>query len=321
MPSQNSQGGTNKIKVSVQKAGPLDTGEIAQTMKSIKAKFAIMSGKGGVGKSFVTASLALGFAMRGYRVGILDADVYGPTIPKLLGLVGANLYLSEDEKIIPAEGPFGIKVVSMDFLLPTDDTAVIWRGPLVDRAIKDFLGSVVWGDLDALFIDLPPGTGDAPLTIAQTLANEMTGSIIVTAPSDVSRRIVQKTIDFSRKVKVPVTGVVENMCCFYCPDSGKTYYIFGKLIGKEMADKYGIPYLGMIPLDPRIGESNDQGEPFLMKYSTSDTARAILSIVDTIIAMYKDKLESRVEAPAKKQVRSLLKLPGEEEGDKESENS
>ncbi len=242
MSSQGSQGG-GKIRVSVQKAGPLDTGEIAQAMKSIKTKFAIMSGKGGVGKSFVTASLALGFAMRGYRVGVLDADVYGPTIPKLLGLVGANLYLSEDEKIIPAEGPFGIKVVSMDFLLPTDDTAVIWRGPLVDRAIKDFLGNVRWGELDALFIDLPPGTGDAPLTIAQALANEMTGSIIVTAPSDVSKRIVQKAIDFSRKVKIPITGVIENMCCFYCPESGKTYYIFGKLIGKEMADKYGIPYL------------------------------------------------------------------------------
>lgn len=312
MSSQGGQGG-GKIRVSVQKAGPLDTGEIAHAMRSIKAKFAIMSGKGGVGKSFVTASLALGFAMRGYRVGILDADVYGPTIPKLLGLVGANLYLSEDEKIIPAEGPLGIKVVSMDFLLPTDDTAVIWRGPLVDRAIKDFLGNVRWGELDALFIDLPPGTGDAPLTIAQTLANEMTGSIIVTAPSDVSRRIVQKAIDFSRKVKVPVVGIIENMCCFYCPEANRTYYIFGKLIGKEMADKYGVPYLGMIPLDPRIGESNDLGEPFLMKYSTSDTARAILSIVDTIIAMYRDKLEARVEAPKKQQIRSLLRLPGEEE--------
>ncbi|GAB6946925.1 Mrp/NBP35 family ATP-binding protein [Vulcanisaeta sp. JCM 16161] len=319
MSSQSSQGG-GKIRVSVQKAGPLDTGEIAHAMKTIKTKFAIMSGKGGVGKSFVTASLALGFAMRGYRVGVLDADVYGPTIPKLLGLVGANLYLSEDEKIIPAEGPFGIKVVSMDFLLPTDDTAVIWRGPLVDRAIKDFLGNVRWGELDALFIDLPPGTGDAPLTIAQALANEMTGSIIVTAPSDVSKRIVQKAIDFSRKVKIPITGVIENMCCFYCPETGKTYYIFGKLIGKEMADKYGIPYLGMIPLDPRIGESNDLGEPFLMKYSTSDTARAILSIVDTIIAMYKDKLEAKVEAPAKKQIRSLLRLPGEEEEENQDES-
>ncbi|MGC9180038.1 MAG: Mrp/NBP35 family ATP-binding protein [Vulcanisaeta sp.] len=317
MSSQGSQGG-GKIKVSVQKAGPLDTGEIAQTMKTIKTKFAIMSGKGGVGKSFVTASLALGFAMRGYRVGVLDADVYGPTVPKLLGLVGANLYLSEDEKIIPAEGPFGIKVVSMDFLLPTEDTAVIWRGPLVDKAIKDFLGSVLWGDLDALFIDLPPGTGDAPLTIAQTLANEMTGSIIVTAPSDVSKRIVQKAIDFSRKVKTPIVGIIENMCCFYCPESGKTYYVFGRLIGKEMADKYGVPYLGMVPLDPRIGESNDLGEPFLMKYSTSDTARAIFSIVDTVIAMYKDKLEAKTETPTKKQIKSLLKLPGEEEGEGES---
>ncbi|WP_069807155.1 Mrp/NBP35 family ATP-binding protein [Vulcanisaeta thermophila] len=306
------QGG-GKIKVSVQKAGPLDTGAIAEAMKGIKTKFAVMSGKGGVGKSFVTASLALGFAMRGYRVGILDADVYGPTIPKLLGIVGSNLYLTEDEKIMPAQGPFGIKVVSMDFLLPTEDTAVIWRGPMVDRAIKDFLGNVVWGELDALFIDLPPGTGDAPLTIAQSLTNEMTGSIIVTAPSDVSKRIVQKAIDFSRKVKIPIVGIIENMCCFYCPDNGKTYYIFGKLIGREMANEYGIPYLGMIPLDPRIGEANDAGEPFLMKYSTSETAKAILSIVDTIIAMYKDKLELKVQTAPRKPIRSLMKLPGEEE--------
>lgn len=314
--TSSTQGG--KVKVSVQKAGPLDTGAIAEAMKHIKTKFAIMSGKGGVGKSFVTASLALGFAMRGYKVGVLDADVYGPTIPKLLGLVGANLYLSEDEKIIPAEGPFGIKVVSMDFLLPTEDTAVIWRGALVDRAIRDFLSSVLWGELDALFIDLPPGTGDAPLTIAQALANELTGSIIVTAPSDVSKRIVQKALDFSRKVKVSITGVIENMCCFYCPESSKTYYIFGRLIGKEMADKYGVPYLGMIPLDPRIGESNDQGEPFLMKYSTTETAKAIMSIVDTIIAMYKDKLEASVTTAPKKQIKSLMKLPGEEEDENES---
>ncbi|MFB6470612.1 MAG: Mrp/NBP35 family ATP-binding protein [Vulcanisaeta sp. AZ3] len=314
--SSSTQGG--KVKVSVQKAGPLDTGAIAEAMKHIKTKFAIMSGKGGVGKSFVTASLALGFAMRGYKVGVLDADVYGPTIPKLLGLVGANLYLSEDEKIIPAEGPFGIKVVSMDFLLPTEDTAVIWRGALVDRAIRDFLSSVLWGELDVLFIDLPPGTGDAPLTIAQALANELTGSIIVTAPSDVSRRIVQKALDFSRKVKVSITGVIENMCCFYCPESSKTYYIFGRLIGKEMADKYGVPYLGMIPLDPRIGESNDQGEPFLMKYSTTETAKAIMSIVDTIIAMYKDKLEAGMTTTPKKQIKSLMKLPGEEEDENES---
>lgn len=314
--SSSTQGG--KVKVSVQKAGPLDTGAIAEAMKHIKTKFAIMSGKGGVGKSFVTASLALGFAMRGYKVGVLDADVYGPTIPKLLGLVGANLYLSEDEKIIPAEGPFGIKVVSMDFLLPTEDTAVIWRGALVDRAIRDFLSSVLWGELDVLFIDLPPGTGDAPLTIAQALANELTGSIIVTAPSDVSKRIVQKALDFSRKVKVSITGVIENMCCFYCPESSKTYYIFGRLIGKEMADKYGVPYLGMIPLDPRIGESNDQGEPFLMKYSTTETAKAIMSIVDTIIAMYKDKLEASVTTAPKKQIKSLMKLPGEEEDENES---
>jgi ATP-binding protein involved in chromosome partitioning len=275
-----------KIRVSVQRTAPQSRER--DVGRDIGAKFAVMSGKGGVGKSFVTANLALGFAMMGFSVGVLDADVYGPTIPKMLCLVGSNLYYDEDrELIIPVAGPLGLKVVSMDFLLPSEDEAVVWRGPMVDKAIKDFLAGVDWGKLDVLFIDLPPGTGDAPLTVAQVLAEKLTGSIVVTIPNDVSRRIVRKAVSFSRKLKIPVSGIVENMCCFQCPESGRTYSIFGELIGERMAKELNVPYLGMIPLDPRIAESNDAGKPFLVEHRDTEAGKAIMNIVDKLIEMHK----------------------------------
>jgi ATP-binding protein involved in chromosome partitioning len=279
-------------------------------LSGIKVKLAVMSGKGGVGKSLVTASLATGFALRGLKVGILDADIYGPTIPKLFGLVGSPLYYDDKrDLIIPANGPLNIKIVSIDFLLPSEDTAVIWRGSLVTRAIEDFLSKVDWGNLDVMLIDLPPGTGDAPLTVAQALSGQLTGSIVVSAPGDVSGRIVKKAIDFSRKVKVPVIGVIENMCCFTCPDTGKTYYIFGEPEGKRIAEAANVPFLGEIPLDPRISEANNQGIPFLLKYPDIEASKRVLAVVDELIDRLKDKLTEQV---AKREIR-LMKLPGEEE--------
>jgi len=272
-----------KVRVSPQRASPSE----GEAVRGIRAKFAVMSGKGGVGKSFITASLALGFAMRGLKVGVLDADIHGPTIPKMLGLVGSSLYYDEDKDVIvPVTGPLGVRVVSMDFLLPSEDEAVVWRGPMVDRAIKDFLGKVDWGNLDVLLIDLPPGTGDAPLTVAQVLADQLTGSIVVTMPNDVSRRIVRKAVMFSRKLRIAISGLVENMCCFQCPENGKTYRIFGELIGEVMAKELNIPYLGMIPLDPRIAESNDAGRPFLIEHRDTEAAKAIMSIVDKLMVMH-----------------------------------
>ncbi len=260
-------------------------------------------------------SLAVGFALRGLKVGVLDADIYGPTIPKLLGLTNTSLYLDDKRQVIipPAVGPLGIKVVSMDFLLPSEDTAVVWRGALVAKAVDDFLSNVDWGgELDALLIDLPPGTGDAPLTMAQMLSDQMTGSVIVTIPpSDVSMRIVKKSIDFSKKLKIPIIGIVENMCCFTCPESGKTYNIFGRggIGGEEMAKQEGLQFLGRIPMDPRISEANDAGGvPFLLKYPDIEAAQRVLEIVDKILEENKDKLSGQ-----QRKTLSLMKLPGEEE--------
>ncbi|OYT26221.1 MAG: ATP-binding protein [Thermoprotei archaeon ex4572_64] len=264
---------------------------IEENTKHIKAKFAIISGKGGVGKSFVSVSLAVGFALRGYRVGVLDADIYGPTVAKLLGLAGSVIQLDQTvDRIIPVIGPAGIKVISMDFLLPSEETPVIWRGPLVGRAIAEFLAKVFWGSLDVLIVDLPPGTGDAPLTIAQMLPN-ITGSIIVTTPSDVSARIVKKAIIFSQKMNVPTVGIIENMSYFICPKCNEKYFIFGREIGRALAEEMNIPYLGGIPLDPRISECNDLGIPFLLKYPDIEASKAVMSIVDKLREHFKNILE------------------------------
>ena len=190
--------------------------KIRKNMGKILHKIAVISGKGGVGKSTITANLAIAFAARGHRnrVGVFDADITGPCIPKMFGVRDQKLKAGPPG-LFPAIGPFGIKVVSMDFLLPTDDTPVIWRGPLKMKAIQQFLSDIVWGDLDFLFIDLPPGTGDEPLSIMHLLP-EMDGVVIVTIPSEVSQIVVKKAVTFSRQLNIPIIGVVENMSGFVC---------------------------------------------------------------------------------------------------------
>lgn len=301
-----------KVNIRGQAAAP---GSLADALKGVKLKLVTISGKGGVGKSLVTTAVALGFAMRGYKVGLLDGDVYGPTVPKMLGLKDVTLYVDQKtDKIIPVTGPLGVRVVSIDFALPSDDTAVIWRAPLVNQALRDFIAQVEWGDLDVLVVDLPPGTGDAPLTIAQSLQGGLDGSIIVTIPTDISRRIVLKSIDFSRKLNIRVAGVVENMCCFKCPDNDKVYYIFGKDAGRKIAEAAGVPFLGGIPIDPELSQYLDTGRLHEFLAKDSETSRAVLSIVDKLIEIYKEKLMQQVVARQEKPKRiSLLKLPGEEE--------
>lgn len=301
-----------KVNIRGQAAAP---GSLADALKGVKLKLVTISGKGGVGKSLVTTAVALGFAMRGYKVGVLDGDVYGPTVPKMLGLKDVTLYVDQKtDKIIPVTGPLGVRVVSIDFALPSDDTAVIWRAPLVNQALRDFIAQVEWGDLDVLVVDLPPGTGDAPLTIAQSLQGGLDGSIIVTIPTDISRRIVLKSIDFSRKLNIRVAGVVENMCCFKCPDNDKVYYIFGKDAGRKIAEAAGVPFLGGIPIDPELSQYLDTGRLHEFLAKDSETSRAVLSIVDKLIEIYKEKLMQQVVARQEKPKRiSLLKLPGEEE--------
>ena len=213
-------------------------------MAKIKHKIAIISGKGGVGKSTVTVNLATAFAMQGKRVGVLDADIHGPSVPKLLGLEGQQVE-SGPTGALPVNGPLGMKVMSIDFFLP-EQAPTIWRGPLKMRAIRQFLSDIEWGELDFLFIDLPPGTGDEPLSIAQLLP-DIDGVVIVTMPSGLSSSIVKKAITFAERLKMPIIGVVENMSGFVCPHCGKKTEIFQSGGGKKMSEETGVPFLGSIP--------------------------------------------------------------------------
>jgi ATP-binding protein involved in chromosome partitioning len=254
-------------------------------MEKVKHKIAIISGKGGVGKSLVTVNLATAFAMQNSStaVGILDADIHGPSIPKMLGMKGNRLQAGPPG-VFPAQGPQGLKVVSMDFLLPNDEAPVIWRGPLKMSAIRQFLSDIVWGDLEFLFIDLPPGTGDEPLTVIQLLP-DLDGVVIVTMPTEVSQNVVKKAITFARQVGAPILGIIENMSGFTCPSCGVEHAIFGEGGGKIIAEDMNVTLLGSIPLDPRISEDSDQGSPFIIKHDDTQAARAFKSIVQRLQAV------------------------------------
>jgi ATP-binding protein involved in chromosome partitioning len=249
-------------------------------MSKIKHKIAVISGKGGVGKSTVTVNLAASFALQGHtdKVGVLDADITGPCVPKMLGLKGQKLVGGPAGMIFPVTARLGIKVVSMDFLLPSDEAPVIWRGPLKMKAISQFLSDISWGELDFLFIDLPPGTGDEPLSIMQ-LIPEMDGVVIVTIPSEVSQIVVKKAVTFSRKLNIPVIGIIENMSGFICPKCGAEIDIFKAGGGKKIAKDLSVPYLGKIPIDPAICVDSDSGTPFVAENPASSTAKAFGEII------------------------------------------
>jgi ATP-binding protein involved in chromosome partitioning len=252
--------------------------KIKQQLKKIKYKIAIISGKGGVGKSTVTANLAMAFAMQGKRVGVLDADIHGPCIPKMLGLKGKTLKGTPDGALLPVTGSLGIKVASMDFLLKNDETPVIWRGPLKMRLIQQFLSDISWGELDFLFIDLPPGTGDEPLTVMQ-LIPDMDGVVIVTMPSEVSEAVVKKSVTFAKQIGVPIIGIIENLSGYVCPDCGKKTDIFKAGGGNRMAQDLSVPYLGNIPIDPNVCDNSDSGTPFIAANPNQPTAKAFTEIV------------------------------------------
>ena len=262
---------------------------LRKRMKKIKHKIAVISGKGGVGKTVTAVNIAIAFAMQGHenRVGLLDADLHGPCVPKMLGM--------EDEKLkvgpigaFPALGPLGVKVVSMAFVLAGKEVPVIWWGPLKMRAIEQFLSEIAWGELDFLLIDLPPGTGDEPLSVLKLLP-EMDGVVIVTIPSEVSQNVVGKAITFSRQLKVPVIGVVENMSGFVCPTCGTETHIFKTGGGEKVAQDYSVPFLGSIPLDPRVCEASDLGHPFIMEHPNSPASKAFMEIVEKIRAYIQEK--------------------------------
>ena len=255
---------------------------IKTSMSKIKHKLVVLSGKGGVGKSTVTVNLAVALAMRGraQMVGVLDADITGPSIPKMMGIRHEQLDVSAGA-IVPVTAALGIKVVSMDFLLYSDERAVIWRGPLKSMAIKQFLGEVQWGELEYLLIDLPPGTGDEALTIAQSIP-KIDGAVIVTIPSEVSQLVVKKAVTFARHLNIPVVGIVENMSGFVCPKCGAEVDILGSGGGLKIALDLNVPFLGRVPIDPRIRKGCDEGAPFVIRYPDSPATKSFTEIVEKI---------------------------------------
>lgn len=259
--------------------------EIQDNLQNVKHILVVMSGKGGVGKSTVAANLALYLSMEGKKVGLLDSDIHGPSIPKLLGIDKAAPEAS-DKGIQPIMVPPNLKVMSMAFLLPSKDSPVIWRGPVKMKAIKDFLGKVQWAELDYLVVDLPPGTGDEPLSIAQ-LIPDVEGAIIVTTPQDVALLSVRKSINFARMVKIPVLGIIENMSGFVCPHCSQRVDIFGSGGGEKAAEELDIPFLGKIPLDKKIVDSGEQGKPFAIFEKETSSAEAFAAIVENIEELVK----------------------------------
>jgi ATP-binding protein involved in chromosome partitioning len=259
--------------------------KLKDTLAKIKHKIAIISGKGGVGKSTVTVNLAMAFAMQGKKVGVLDADIHGPSVPRLLGLEGQQVK-TVAAGVLPVAGPLGMEVMSIDFFLP-ETAPTIWRGPLKMRAIRQLLSDVVWGELDFLFVDLPPGTGDEPLSIAQ-LMPDIDGVVIVTMPSDLSSSIVKKAITFAERLNMPIIGVVENMSGFICPHCGQKTEIFRSGGGKKMAQQVGVPFLGSIPIDPEVGVDSDKGTPFVFSHKDSTATMAFMEIVKNVDSYIKE---------------------------------
>ncbi len=217
---------------------------------------AVMSGKGGVGKSSVSALLAVALARLGFKVGLLDADITGPSIPKLFGL--QQHAAVQNGKVLPSESKLGIKIMSLNLLLSKEDDPVIWRGPLIGGAVKQFWTDVIWGELDYLVVDLPPGTGDAPLTVLQSLP--LDGLIMVSSPQDLAVMVVKKAIKMARMMHVPILGLIENMSGFICPHCGKPVELFGPSKAEDVSAATGLRLLGRLPLDPELSRLGDAGE-------------------------------------------------------------
>jgi ATP-binding protein involved in chromosome partitioning len=263
-----------------------------QPIPGVKNLIAVASGKGGVGKTTVAVNLALALAKLGNKVGLLDADVYGPNVPIMLGSQQEPA-ATPDQRIIPVQAQ-GVKMISMGLLNP-GDKPVIWRGPMLHSIITQFLRSVEWGELDYLVIDLPPGTGDVQLTLIQTVA--VTGAVVVTTPSTVALADVRKAIEMFRQVNVDVLGVVENMSTFACPHCGKPVDIFGHGEGTKTAIAYGVPVLGEIEIDPRIRIGGDSGKPVAAAGETGPAAQSLYKVARAVTARV-EELRAAGGAPA-----------------------
>ncbi len=253
-----------------------DAGNLAPTIKHV---IPIASGKGGVGKSTVSANLAVALARTGARVGLMDADVYGPSIPWILGIAGQP-DVDEQNRITPVEQD-GIKVVSMGFFMKPEE-AVVWRGPMLHKTVQQFLGGVLWGELDYLLVDLPPGTGDVQLSLCQSIP--ITGAVVVSTPQDVALNVAQKAISLFRKLNAPVLGIVENMAFYTCTHCGQRDDIFGNGGARLTAERLGLPFLGEIPLATRIRTASDDGRPVVLTEPDSDLAKAFIHVAEQLAA-------------------------------------
>ncbi len=254
-------------------------GKIQSQMGNIKYKIAVLSGKGGVGKSTLSANLAAAFAMKKKSTSIVDSDFYGPSIPKILGVTGKKMKMGR-EGIIPVESPLNIKVISTG-LVVEDDEAVTWFHELKRGALEGFLAHVDYGKTDYLIIDLPPGTGSESYNLMQCVPS-LSGAIVVTVPSEVSQEVARRSVSLCLVAKIPVIGIIENMSGFVCPDCGEVSYILSQGGGEKLAEETGVPFLGRIPLDQRVSEASDNGIPFIAQFPEAPVSRSFLDIVGKI---------------------------------------
>ena len=254
--------------------------QIANALKRIKHKILVFSGKGGVGKSTTAANLAVALALSGKRVGLLDIDFHGPSIPKLMGMAGRRPEI-KDETLIPIPFSDNLKVMSLGMVLGDEDDAVIWRGPMKKSAIKQLVKDVAWGDLDYLIVDSPPGTGDEPLSLVQIM-QDLRGAIIVTQPQQLSIDDVRRSVSFCEKMNLPIIGIIENMSGFVCSHCGEVEEIFKSGGGEALAEEKDIPFLGKVPIDPAIVRASDAGEPFVYHNAKSRAAKVFEKMVGHI---------------------------------------
>ena len=261
-----------------------------QPLPGIDSIIAVGSGKGGVGKTTLSVNMAVALAKMGHKVGLLDADVYGPNVPLMLG-VNAQPRMVGENRIEPLEA-FGLKVISVGFLNP-GDKPIIWRGPMLHQIVRQFLGLVEWGRLDYLVVDLPPGTGDIALSLVQTVP--LTGAVVVSTPSDVSLQDARKAIEMFRQMKVDIVGVVENMSYFVCPHCEHEVDIFSRGGAQKMAQQFGVSFLGNIALDPEVRKSGDGGKPVVLEGENSPHARSMFEFARNVVARV---TEIKANAPA-----------------------
>lgn len=259
-----------------------DQRKIDARMEQVKHKIFVLSGKGGVGKSTVAVNLATALAEAGKKVGLLDVDIHGPSIPTMLGLGTAPL-ISNADSVDPIYAG-NLKVMSVGFLNQNEDAAFIWRGPMKMGVIKQFLGDVEWGELDYLIVDCPPGTGDEPLSICQ-LISKPDGAVIVSTPQQVAAVDVRKSLTFCRTLELPILGIIENMSGFACPKCGEVVDIFQSGGGEKIAVDFGISFLGKLPIDPNIGKACDAGLPFIQSHAATETAHLLRNIIKPILSL------------------------------------